>query len=94
MKLIFAALSKHSAWAQNRAVPTWLANLASGLAILKEMKITDVTVLNPPLAAFPVFHYLHKKHEALVPKLHAVLLQMQKDKTIESIRKSVMTEQP
>ena len=71
-----------------------VANHASGLAILKDLKMTGVSVLSPPLASFPVFHYLHKKHEALVPKLHAVLLQMQKDKTIENIQKAVMTEQP
>ncbi len=70
-----------------------VANRASGLAVLKEMKMSDVTVLHPPLATFPVFHYLNKKHEALVPKLTAVLQQMQKDKTIESIQKAVMTEQ-
>lgn len=69
-----------------------VANRASGLAVLKEMKMSDVTVLNPPLATFPVFHYLNKKHEALVPKLTAVLQQMQKDKTIESIQKAVMAE--
>lgn len=70
-----------------------VANRNSGLAILKEMKIDDVKVLEPPLATFPVFHYLHKKHEALVPKLTLVLQQMQKDKTIEKIQKSVMAEQ-
>ena len=70
-----------------------VANRASGLAVLKEMKMSDITVLNPPLATFPVFHYLNKKHQALVPKLTAVLQQMQKDKTIESIQKAVMAEQ-
>lgn len=70
-----------------------VANRSSGLAVLKELKLQDVKVLEPPLATFPVFHYLHKKHEALVPKLTAVLQQMQKDKTIDSIQKAVMAEQ-
>lgn len=70
-----------------------VANHSSGLAVLKEMKMTGVTVMNPPLVSLPMFHYLHKKHEALVPKLHAILLQMQKDKTIENIQKAVRTEQ-
>ena len=70
-----------------------VGNLTSGLAILKELKMTDVTVLAPPLATFPVYHYVNKKHEALVPKLHAVLLQMKKDKTIENIQKAVIAEQ-
>ena len=70
-----------------------VANRNSGLAILKEIKMTDVKVLEPPLATFPVFHYLHKKHEALVPKLTIVLQQMQKEKMIEKIQKAVMAEQ-
>ena len=70
-----------------------VANRNSGLAVLKEMKLSDVKVLEPPLASFPVFHYLHKKHEALVPKLTLILQQMQKDKTIEHIQKAVMAEQ-
>ena len=69
-----------------------VANKASGLAALKELNLTDVKVLSPALATFPVFHYLNKKHEALVPKLTTVLQQMQKDKTIETIQKSVMSE--
>ena len=70
-----------------------VANRNSGLAILKEMKLTEVKVLEPPLATFPVFHYLHKKHEALIPKLTTVLQQMQKEKLIEKIQKTVMAEQ-
>ena len=46
-------------------------------------------MLSPPLASFPVFHYLHKKHAALVPRLTEVLQQMQRDKTLEILQKSV-----
>lgn len=70
-----------------------VANKASGLAILKELNLPDVKVLTPPLATFPVFHYLHKKHVALVPQLTVMLQQMQKDKTIDALQKSVMVEQ-
>jgi polar amino acid transport system substrate-binding protein len=70
-----------------------VANRNSGLAILKELKMPEVKVLEPPLATFPVFHYLHKKHEALIPKLTLVLQQMQKEKLIEGIQKAVMAEQ-
>ncbi len=70
-----------------------VANRASGMAVLKELNLLDtVKVLSPPLATFPVFHYLNKKHAALVPQLTAVLQQMQKDKTIETIQKSVMVD--
>lgn len=69
-----------------------VANRASGLAALSESKQTDVSVLTPPLATFPVFHYLNKKHEALIPALTATLQKMQKDKTIENIQNTVMAE--
>lgn len=65
-----------------------LGNRSSGMAIIKAMNLEGVTVLEPPLASFPVFHYLHKKHEALVPELTRVLRLMQIDKTIERIQKS------
>ncbi|AZP10719.1 substrate-binding periplasmic protein [Undibacterium parvum] len=69
-----------------------VANRASGLAALKELNLTEIKVLTPPLASFPVFHYLNNKHAALVPKLTTVLQQMQKDKSIENIQKSVMSD--
>jgi len=69
-----------------------VANKASGLAVLKELNQTDIKMLSPPLATFPVFHYLNRKHAALVPRLTAVLQQMQKDRTIENIQKAVLLE--
>lgn len=67
-----------------------LGNRRSGLAAIRAVKLEGVQVLEPPLASFPVFHYLHKKNEALMPRLTAVLQQMQKDKTIERIQDAVM----
>lgn len=66
-----------------------VANRRSGLAALQELNLPDIKVLAPPLATFPVFHYLHKKHAALVPRLTDVLQQMQRDKTLENLQKSV-----
>ncbi len=71
-----------------------VANKASGMAAIKELNLPDVKMLSPPLATFPVFHYLNKKHAELVPKLTGVLQQMQKDKTIENIQKSLLSEAP
>lgn len=65
-----------------------LGNRSSGMAVVKAMNMEGVTVLEPPLASFPVYHYVHKKHEALVPELTRVLRQMQSDKTIERIQKA------
>lgn len=67
-----------------------LGNRLSGTAVIKSMNLEGITVLEPPLASFPVYHYLHKRHEALVPELTRVLRQMQTDKSIERIQKSVL----
>ena len=57
--------------------------------LIKQLKLDEVAMLAPPLAAFPVYHYLHKKHAALVPQLAAVLRQMRADKVIENIQQRV-----
>jgi len=59
------------------------------MAVVRSQKLEGVTVLEPPLSAFPVYHYLNKKHEALLPELTRVLRQMQSDRTIERIQKSI-----
>ncbi len=66
-----------------------LGNRASGMAVVRSQKLDGITVLDPPLASFPVYHYLNKKHAALVPELTRVLKQMQADHTIERIHKSL-----
>ncbi len=65
-----------------------VGNRASGLAALESLKIDDVRILAPALASFPVFHYVHKKHAAMVPALLAALHAMQADKTIERLQKA------
>ncbi|MFZ6861516.1 substrate-binding periplasmic protein [Undibacterium sp. Ji67W] len=69
-----------------------VANRASGLDALNEMKQSEITMLSPSLTIFPVFHYLNKKHAELVPALTEILQKMQKDKTLENIQNSVMAE--
>lgn len=66
-----------------------LGHRASGMAVVRSQKLEGVTVLEPPLSSFPVYHYLNKKHEALVPELTRVLKQMQADRTIERIQRSL-----
>ena len=65
-----------------------LGHRASGMAVVRSQKLEGITVLEPPLASFPVYHYLNKKHAALVPELTRVLKQMEADTTIERIRRS------
>ncbi len=56
-----------------------------GLQTAKAMGITDIHVLQPPLAQRKMFMYLHKKHADLVPKVAAALKQMKVDGTYQRI---------
>lgn len=67
-----------------------LGNRSSGIAVIKALNLEGISILEPPLASFPVYHYVHKKHESLVPELTRILRQMQTDKTIERIQKSLL----
>lgn len=58
-----------------------------GLTILHGMKLQGITMLEPPLASIRLYHYLHKKHRALVPKITEVLRKMEAKGQIEAIRK-------
>lgn len=66
-----------------------VGNRLSGMAVIKSLKLEEVQVLSPPLASFPVYHYLNKRHEALVPQLAAVLRQLRADKFMESVQQHV-----
>ena len=66
-----------------------VGNRASGLAAVAALKLDDVRVLLPALAAFPVYHYVHKKHAAMVPALLAALQAMKADQTIERLQKPI-----
>ncbi|XLZ68781.1 transporter substrate-binding domain-containing protein [Massilia sp. SR12] len=66
-----------------------LGNRSSGIAVIRALNLEGISVLEPPLASFPVYHYVHKRHEALVPELTRMLRQMQADKTIERLQKAM-----
>jgi len=57
-----------------------------GLNALKQLNIKGVKMLEPPLFKGLVYHYLHKKHLALLPKLSAVLEQMEKSEELKIIK--------
>ncbi len=67
-----------------------VGNRLSGLAALAALGVDDVRTLAPALASFPVFHYVHKKHAALVPDMIAALQAMKADKTIERLQREAL----
>lgn len=71
-----------------------------GLMTLKTMKLEgiegmnleDIRILEPPLQQDALYHYLHKKHERLIPKITDVLQQMEKEGDLQRIREEAEAE--
>lgn len=62
----------------------------SGLWQVKAAGLQGITVLEPPLIKHHLFHYLHKKHAPLVPRITAVLEKMQADGQLQALRKQAI----
>lgn len=65
-----------------------------GERIIKDLKLQGIKMLRPSLLSFNVYHFVHKKHEALVPKLTRALQEMKKEGVIrkmnEEYRKEIL----
>ena len=56
-----------------------------GSSQVEKLGLEGVRILDDSVDRVPLYHYLHKKNQALVPKLDAAFQSMLKDGTIESI---------
>ena len=63
----------------------------NGLYQLKQLGLEGVTPLDPPLARFDLYHYLHRSHAQLAPKLEAVFREMQASGELTAIREAVVS---
>jgi len=59
---------------------------ANGLKTLNALKLKGIRTLRPAIQEYPLYHYLHKRHSALVPKLDAVLQKLKSSGLIKSTR--------
>ena len=48
----------------------------TGKALIKKLDLKGITPLAPPLISHEIYHYVHKKHRNLVPKLVTILSRM------------------
>ncbi len=62
-----------------------------GYGLMKELKMDDVIVLEPPLARREMFLYLNKKHAGLVPAAAAALQEMKRDGTYDRIKEETLS---
>ncbi len=58
-----------------------------GLQIIKKFNLKTIEILEPPLVRINLYHYLHKKHKHLVPKITASLRKMDKEGLIKKMFK-------
>jgi ABC-type amino acid transport substrate-binding protein len=59
----------------------------NGLLMAKELGLDAIKPLSPPLSRFWVYHYLHERHNELVPTIDAVFKAMQESGELEALRK-------
>ncbi len=69
-----------------------LANRITGLALLRGQAKSGIAVVGAPLTAFPVFHYLHDRHLALLAAVTASLQEMERDHSLAQIQEAVRAE--
>ncbi len=58
--------------------------------IIKENNFSGITRLSPPLGIFPTFCLIHKKHQALIPKIIQALKEIKADGTFLQIEKDTL----
>jgi ABC-type amino acid transport substrate-binding protein len=62
----------------------------NGLYIIKELKLTSIHALKPPLERILAYHYVHKKHEDLVPKLDSIFQEMKNSGQMDRMRQDFL----
>ncbi|MCP4352008.1 MAG: transporter substrate-binding domain-containing protein [Desulfobacterales bacterium] len=63
-----------------------------GLSFIKKYGFTGIKPLEPPLETVKVYHYLHKKHQYLVPRITKVLEEMDSKGILKEIKQNVINE--
>lgn len=56
---------------------------------IQQLHLQGLNKLTPPLASFPGYSYIHKKHQQLIPAISASLMEMKKDGRFIQIEKDV-----
>ncbi len=62
----------------------------NGVKTLRKLNLTNIRALSPAVQEYPLYHYLHIKNKHLIPKLDAILKEMDASGRISKIRKDVI----
>lgn len=63
-----------------------------GIVTLNKLKLKNITILDPPLEIIPLYHYINKKHQALILQLNSILEDMAHNGRIEKLTKKALKE--
>lgn len=64
-----------------------LTGKINGLAAIERFDYDDIVVIKKPLATFNAYHYIHKKHKELVPRVDNMIREMKQSGELEIIIK-------
>ena len=64
----------------------------AGFVALKQLRLQGIRVLEPPLVTIELYHYVHKKHAALIQDITKRLQEMEAAGRIQEIRKQTIGE--
>nr|WP_320192884.1 transporter substrate-binding domain-containing protein [uncultured Desulfobacter sp.] len=60
------------------------------LCELKDLNVSGIRVLEPPIDQLVLYHYLHIRHTALAAKLEAVLMRMEQQGELKTLQKQAI----
>ncbi len=67
-----------------------VASRIEGQVLMKRLNTRKVRPVEPPLTTISLYHYVHRRHQALVPRLTRVLQAMEQSGRIKAIRESAL----
>ncbi|MBB4368946.1 ABC-type amino acid transport substrate-binding protein [Bradyrhizobium sp. cir1] len=68
-----------------------VTDLFSGLVAVRKLNLqTRIYPLSPPLERIHIYHYLHERHRALVPKVGQVIAQMEASGELATLREALV----
>lgn len=73
-----------------------ILSVLDGLLIVKEQRLKGIHVIEPPLGAFSMYHYLHTKNEDLIPLVDEQFRQLRDSGRLDAIvreREASLSEQ-
>ncbi|MCK1652281.1 transporter substrate-binding domain-containing protein [Bradyrhizobium sp. 149] len=68
-----------------------VTDIFSGLVAVRKLNLQDrIVALSPPLERIHIYHYLHERHRALVPKVGKVIAQMEASGELATLREALV----